>query len=105
MLSSSTPRCYERWDPDTPPGLRLPDVDALPPAGNHELDLAEQVEHVELQRFGARRTYTVEQYLARRAGSPPPAAGRPPPRRNRGPGDRISARSDLHIRTSRVLAG
>jgi len=56
-------RCYERWDPDTPPGLLLPGLDTLPPAGSHELDRAEQFEDVELQRFGARHAYTAWPYL------------------------------------------
>lgn len=56
-------RCYERWDPDTPPGLLLPEVDELPPAGDHDLEHADQFDRVELQRFGARHGYTAEQYL------------------------------------------
>jgi SAM-dependent methyltransferase len=55
--------CYERWDPAALPGLRLPAPDELPPPGDHELDHAEQFDHVELQRFGVKQTYTSDQYL------------------------------------------
>ncbi|MEU5363921.1 class I SAM-dependent methyltransferase [Streptomyces sp. NPDC005925] len=57
-------RCYERFDPDTPPGLRLPDA-----AGVHGSDHAEEV--ARSGRFGPtvfRRhqqdlTYTTSEYL------------------------------------------
>lgn len=55
-------RCYERWDPATPPGLRLPDEATLTP-DTGELDRSEQLDAVEVQRFTQEITYSAPEYL------------------------------------------
>ncbi|WP_371544647.1 class I SAM-dependent methyltransferase [Streptomyces sp. NBC_00554] len=55
-------RCYERWDPATPPGLRLPDEATLTP-DTDELDHSEQLDAVQIQRFTQEITYSAPEYL------------------------------------------
>lgn len=53
--------CYRRWDPATPPGLRLTPADEIPTA-RPELDGSPLLEPVELRRYTAEITYTAAQY-------------------------------------------
>lgn len=55
-------RCYERWDPATPPGLRLED-EATVASGTAELQLADGLGEVEVQRFAQEITYSAQAYL------------------------------------------
>jgi SAM-dependent methyltransferase len=54
--------CYERWDPATPPGLRLPAA-AEVPAARDELDRSGRFGSVEFRRFQWERSYTTAGYL------------------------------------------
>ncbi|MFG2450870.1 class I SAM-dependent methyltransferase [Streptomyces sp. NPDC048512] len=55
-------RCYERWDPATPPGLRASDErDVASDTG--ELDACDRLGPVEVRRFSREITYTTEAYL------------------------------------------
>jgi SAM-dependent methyltransferase len=55
-------RCYERWVPGTPPGLRMPDESALIP-DTGELDRSDHLDAVQVRSFAQEITYTVPQYL------------------------------------------
>jgi hypothetical protein len=54
--------CYERWDPDTPPGLRLPAA-AEVPAVRDELDRSGRFGPVEFRRYQWERSYSTAGYL------------------------------------------
>ena len=54
--------CYERWDPDTPPGLRLPAA-AEVPAVDDELDRSGRFGSVEFRRYEWERSYSTAGYL------------------------------------------
>ncbi|MFD5625132.1 class I SAM-dependent methyltransferase [Streptomyces sp. NPDC127072] len=55
-------RCYERWDPATTPGLRMPDESELVP-DTGELDRSERLDTVRTRRFGQEITYSAAAYL------------------------------------------
>jgi SAM-dependent methyltransferase len=55
--------CYERWDPDTPPGLRLPRAEDLPAASAYGIEDAEDFHSAEIRRFRVDHRYDPEQYL------------------------------------------
>jgi SAM-dependent methyltransferase len=46
-------RCYERWDPDTPPGLRLPAAAEVPRA---------ELESAVFRRYAHEHAYSTEEY-------------------------------------------
>ncbi len=54
--------CYERWDPDTPPGLRLPTA-AQVPSDRGELDRSGWFGLVEFRRYQWERSYSTASYL------------------------------------------
>jgi SAM-dependent methyltransferase len=54
--------CYERWDPDTTPGLRLPAA-AEVPAVRDELDRSGRFGPVEFRRYQWERSYSTAGYL------------------------------------------
>lgn len=56
-------RCYERWDPATPPGVRLLPLDEHPPTGQYGLERAAEFTGPTLHRFPVDHEYTAEQYL------------------------------------------
>lgn len=59
-------RCYERWDPDTPPGgARLPAAADLPvdADGAGELDCSGRFGPAVFRRYERDRAYTTERYL------------------------------------------
>ncbi|WP_414638276.1 class I SAM-dependent methyltransferase [Actinomycetospora sp.] len=60
---SEAQRCYERWDPDTPPDLRLLRLDQLPDVGQYDLEAAPGFTDVELRRFPVDYRYDADQYL------------------------------------------
>jgi SAM-dependent methyltransferase len=53
-------RCYERWDPATPPGLRLEPADQIP---NDSADLEPLFEAPAFTRYEWELTYTTQAYL------------------------------------------
>lgn len=55
--------CYERWDPATPPGLRLEPADAIPPATD-EADDSELFEPAVRRRYRRDIAYKTAEYLA-----------------------------------------
>ena len=54
--------CYERWDPSTPPGLRLPAADDVPPAAD-EVDAGELFEPATFHRYEWEQSYSTAGYL------------------------------------------
>jgi SAM-dependent methyltransferase len=54
-------RCYERWDPDTPPGLRLPAA-AEVPFDREELGASRRFGRVVFRRYEHERTYSTQEY-------------------------------------------
>ncbi|MGN6565393.1 MAG: class I SAM-dependent methyltransferase [Thermomicrobiales bacterium] len=54
--------CYERWDPATPPGLRLEAADTIP-YDSDELDRSDQFEPVTFRRYEWDLSYTTATYL------------------------------------------
>lgn len=55
-------RCYERWDPNTEPGLRLPAA-AEVPLNSQEVDRSERFGPVQFRRYGWEQRYSTEAYL------------------------------------------
>lgn len=55
-------RCYERWDPATPPGLDLLPADEIPPALD-EVDTSELFEPALRRRYHQDITYSTRGYL------------------------------------------
>lgn len=55
-------RCYERWDPETPPGLRVPAA-ADVPFDHHELDASRRFGRVVFRRYEHEQTYSTTEYL------------------------------------------
>lgn len=55
-------RCYEEFDPLTPPDLRLPLADEIP-EDSAELDGSERFGPVELRRYEWEQAYTTAEYL------------------------------------------
>jgi SAM-dependent methyltransferase len=53
--------CYERWDPSTPPGLRLLTADEVP-AETAELDGSRLFEPAVVRRYVWSQTYTASEY-------------------------------------------
>ncbi|MCG8925416.1 trans-aconitate 2-methyltransferase [Lentzea sp. CC55] len=51
--------CYERWDPSTPPGLRLPRAADVP----REFDDSPEFEEPEFHRYEWERAYDTEAYV------------------------------------------
>jgi SAM-dependent methyltransferase len=54
--------CYERWDPDTPPGLRLPSAADVPEDGE-ELDQSDSFGPVTFRRWEWELAYPTAAYL------------------------------------------
>jgi SAM-dependent methyltransferase len=54
--------CYERWDPDTPPGLRLPAAAEVPREAA-EIDRSGRFGPVTFRRYERDLSYTTEGYL------------------------------------------
>ncbi len=54
--------CYERWDPETPPGLRLP-TSSMIEVATAELDESERFEPVAVGRWEWDREYSTRGYL------------------------------------------
>jgi SAM-dependent methyltransferase len=54
--------CYERWDPSTPPGLRLPPADEVPPDFD-EVDDSEVFRPAVRRRYQQDVAYTTSSYL------------------------------------------
>jgi SAM-dependent methyltransferase len=54
-------RCYERWDPSTPPGVRLQSYEEIP-ADTSELDKSGLFEPVVVQRYTWAQAYTASAY-------------------------------------------
>ena len=54
-------RCYERWDPETPAGLRLPAA-ADVPSGRDELDASGRFGRLALRRYERELTYSSSEY-------------------------------------------
>ncbi len=54
--------CYERWDPDTPPGLRLPTAAAVP-ASSEDLDRSGRFSPVTFRRYVWELEYTGAGYV------------------------------------------
>jgi SAM-dependent methyltransferase len=55
-------RCYERWDPATPPGLRLEDASVVA-TDTGELERSGRFEHVVVTRYTQDITYSADQYI------------------------------------------
>jgi SAM-dependent methyltransferase len=53
--------CYERWDPSTPPGLRLPSIDEIP-ADSAELDSSGLFEPAVIHHYTWSQSYTASEY-------------------------------------------
>ena len=53
--------CYERWDPDTPPGLRLPAA-ADVPFDREGFDASGRFDRVAFRRYERELTYSARQY-------------------------------------------
>ena len=56
-------RCYERWDPATPPGLRRPRLHDLPVTSEYGIEHATEFDQATVERFAVDFQYTAEQYL------------------------------------------
>ncbi|GAA4829219.1 class I SAM-dependent methyltransferase [Actinomycetospora corticicola] len=56
-------QCYARWDPATPPDLRIPALGDLPPASAYGLEDAEEFDAAETRRFGVDLSYDAARYL------------------------------------------
>ena len=56
-------RCYERWDPATPPGLRRPRLQDLPDTSEYGIEQADEFAQSTVQRFAVDFPYTAQQYL------------------------------------------
>jgi len=54
-------RCYERWDPSTPPGLQMPTADQVP-SGAQELDASGLFQPAVTKRYAWTQTYTATEY-------------------------------------------
>ena len=54
--------CYERWDPATPPGLRLAPSDAIPMEGE-EIERSGRFEAPRFLRYESDLPYTTESYI------------------------------------------
>ncbi len=54
--------CYERWDPATPPGLRLQPADAIP-VQSEEIDRSVWFEPASVRRYAWDQPYTTRTYL------------------------------------------
>lgn len=54
--------CYERWDPATPPGLRLSTAAEIPPGGE-EIDRSGRFEPAQLRRYEWELPYSSAAYL------------------------------------------
>ncbi|MEV7731341.1 class I SAM-dependent methyltransferase [Streptomyces sp. NPDC088921] len=54
--------CYERWDPATPPGLRLQPSSEIP-SDTEEFESCPRFGHVTVTRFEQDITYTTDQYI------------------------------------------
>jgi SAM-dependent methyltransferase len=54
-------RCYERWDPETPAGLRLPAA-ADVPSEREEFEASERVSHMVFRRYERELTYSASEY-------------------------------------------
>jgi len=54
--------CYERWDPATPPGLRLQPADQIP-FESDELEQSDRFEPPTFRRYEWEQTYTTAAYL------------------------------------------
>jgi SAM-dependent methyltransferase len=54
--------CYQRWDPDTPPGVRLPTA-AQVPAASDELDRSGRFGPVVFRRYEWEQSYSTASYL------------------------------------------
>jgi SAM-dependent methyltransferase len=54
--------CYERWDPDTPPGLRLPTAADIPTASD-ELDRSGRFDPPSVRRYEWEQSYSTAGYL------------------------------------------
>lgn len=55
--------CYERWDPATPPGLRLRPSAEIPSDTAEELEACPRFGDVTVTRFEQDITYTADQYI------------------------------------------
>jgi hypothetical protein len=53
--------CYERWEPSTPPGLRLRPADAIP-EDTAELDDSGVFDRAVVRRYAWGQSYTAEEY-------------------------------------------
>ena len=56
-------RCYERWDPATPPGRHRPRFQDLPVTSEYGIEQANEFDQATVQRFAVDFRYTAEQYL------------------------------------------
>lgn len=54
-------RCYERWDPETPPGLQLPAVTEVP-FDRGEFDVSGRFGEVAFRRYEHEQTYSAAEY-------------------------------------------
>ncbi len=61
-FSVDVQECYERWDPDTPPGFRPPTASDIPP-GHEELEATELFEPVVTRRYEWALDYSTAAYL------------------------------------------
>jgi hypothetical protein len=55
-------RCYERFDPHTPDGLRLPASTDIP-TGADEFDMSRHFAAAEVRRYEWERTYRTREYI------------------------------------------
>lgn len=55
--------CYERWDPETPSDVRLPQLRDLPATSVYEIEQAVEFSDPEVRRFAVDHRYDAEQYL------------------------------------------
>ena len=64
MFFADAQRCYERWDPATPPGVRRPRLQDLPVTiSEYGIERAIEFDQATLQRFPVDFQYTAEQYV------------------------------------------
>jgi hypothetical protein len=54
-------RCYERWGPDTPPGLQLPAATEVP-SDRDEFDASGRFGRVVFRRYEHEQTYSTNEY-------------------------------------------
>lgn len=54
-------RCYERWDPETPPGLRLPAAGDVP-RDREELEASGRFSRMAFRRYERELTYSASEY-------------------------------------------